>query len=101
MITNFAPNTDKMKSNNRVLKLSPREGVSMKDAGGLVDNRLFKGENSLHVIMDPQLSLWSFKYEKGDVPPALKSRFTTFQAAYKEAVAYFNKRNIEITEVVD
>jgi hypothetical protein len=31
----------------------------------------------------------------------LSGRFTSFQSAFKEAVNYFTKRNVEITEVID
>lgn len=101
MTINFVPNTDKMKSNHRELKLAPMPGQSTKDQSGMTDNRLFKGENKLYCTMDPQVSLWSFSYDKGQIPLPLQSRWTTFASALKTAKDYFNKRNIEITEIVD
>ena len=48
--------------------------------------------------MDTETCLWSFKYEKGIVPPALKGTFTGFRALKKHADAYFETRNIKVTE---
>jgi len=101
MTLNFVPQTDKMKSNTRQLKLTAMDGKPPTDSKGMVDKRLFSGENSLYAVMEPQTSLWSLKYEHGQVPTALQSNWTTFQGAYKEAKIYFNNRNVEITEIVD
>jgi hypothetical protein len=94
----------KMLTSDRILMLSPIEGKKATDSMGIVDPRLFsKGEDSnrLHAIMDPETCLWSFKYEKGAVPPALKGTYTGFRALKKFAEAYFLNRNIQITEVKD
>jgi hypothetical protein len=94
----------KMRSSDRVLKLEIMEGKKAMSSTGIIDPRLFKdGEdgNQLHAVMDPETCMWSFKYEKGAVPPALKGVFTGFKALKKHAENYFEGRNIKITEVKD
>jgi hypothetical protein len=91
----------KMKSADRVLVLSVIEGKKPLNTLGASDPRLFNGENKLHAIMDPQTTLWSFKYDMGMVPEPLKCKFTSFKAAKKYADNYFNPRNIEINQVID
>lgn len=92
-----------MKAPDRVLVLEPMEGKKALSSTGLVDPRLFKeGEegNRLHAVMDMETCLWSFKYDKGAVPPYLKEqKFTGFKALKKCADDYFTKRNIRIREV--
>jgi hypothetical protein len=88
---------------DRVLMLAPMEGFNPKNSMGIVDPRLFKeGEdaNRLHAVMDMETCLWTLKYEKGAIPPALQGqRFTSFKNAKKFAEDYFAKRKITITEV--
>jgi len=94
----------KMRSPDRVLKLEIIDGKKPLTASGLVDTRLFKsGEegNLLHAVMDTQTSLWSLRYDKGAIPPALEGKFTGFKQAFDHAKNYFEKRNIRITQVVD
>lgn len=94
----------KMRSPDRILKLEVIDGKKALSSTGLVDPRLFKdGEdgNKLHAVMDTETCLWSFKYDKGAVPPALKGTYTGFKALKKFADYYFNQRNIRITEVKD
>lgn len=95
----------KMRAPDRVLMLELIDGKKPMSSTGLVDPRLFKdGEeaNRLHAVMDQETCLWSFKYEKGAVPPALKDmKFTGFKKAKQFAEDYFLKRNIKITEVKD
>lgn len=68
---------------------------------GMVDPRVFSGENNLHVIMDLVTGLWTFKYERGIVPGALRERFTSFLQAYNFADNYLKTKNIKIVEVRD
>lgn len=91
----------KMKSPDRVLVLSVMEGKKPISTTGAADPRLFTGENKLHAIMDSATCLWRFKYDMGTVPEILKCSFTSFTALKKFAEQYYNKRNIEITEVKD
>lgn len=91
----------KMRSPDRVLVLKVKEGMKPMSTTGAADPRLFTGENKLHAIMDPQSCLWKIRYDSGIVPLPLQGTFTGFQALKKFAVAYFDKRNIEITEVKD
>src|ERR1700747_201647 len=94
----------KMRSPDRVLKLEVIDGKKPLNSTGIVDPRLFKdGEdaNKLHAVMDTETCLWSFRYEKGAIPPALKGNFTGFKALKKHADTYFEQRNVKITEVKD
>lgn len=93
----------KMRSPDRILILEPIEGRPL-NSKGIIDTRLFKdGEegNKLHAVMDTESCLWSFRYEKGIVPSALKGTFTGFRALKKFADEYFLQRNIKITEIKD
>lgn len=91
----------KIKKDDRILVLKQREGVKTLSSTGLVDSRLFTGENNLHVIKEINSNNWYFKYDSGGLPEALKQKFTTFGIAYAYAKKYFEKRNIYITEVID
>lgn len=91
----------KMRSPDRVLMLRPAEGKTALSSKGMLDNRLFKGENKLHAIMDTQTCLWSLKYEIGGLEAPLKQQWTSFNQLMKYLREYFNRRNVEITEVVD
>lgn len=89
----------KMRSTDRHIILKSKGDT--RATSGLIDNRLFSGENILHLKMDPQTCFWSFNYDKGLVPEPLRSQFTGFKAALKYAEDYFKKRNVEIVEVKD
>lgn len=91
----------KEKSKDRILVIKPMEGKDAKSSMGLIDTRLFTGENKLHAIQDPRNTLWSFKYDSGGLPEPLKQRFMNFTTCLQHAKTYFAKRNIEITEVID
>lgn len=87
---------------DRVLKLSVIDGMKPLTATGDVDPSLFKEDgNKLHAVMDSESCLWTFKYEKGAVPPALKGSFTGFRALKKHADNYYLKRNVQVTELKD
>jgi len=92
----------KNRSSDRILELKVIDNKAPISSTGLIDKRLFSGENRLHGIADPQYGHWSFKYDNGTLPPVLKEqRFTSFKALFNYAQDYFKKRNIEITEVID
>lgn len=91
----------KMRSPDRILVLSIMDGKKPLNTLGAADPRLFNGENKLHALMDEQTTLWSFKYDMGNVPPPLQCKFTSFSALRRHAEEYYNKRNIEIKEVKD
>lgn len=85
---------------DRVLRLAVKDGTKPKSSTGLVDTKLFSGETELHLTMDPQTNLWSFRYStNAPVPQPLQGQFTTFSKGYDHATMYFDKRNIKITEV--
>jgi hypothetical protein len=91
-----------VRSSDRVFVLKLKDGEKAKDSTGLVDTRLFQGGNNLHAVRDGRTNFWSFRYEKGGLPPALKGKsFTKFDNAYNYAKQYLDKRGIEITEVKD
>ena len=91
----------KMRSPDRILVLKVKDGQNPRTSKGVIDTRLFTGENKLHAVMDQQTTLWTLKYEQGGVPVPLQCSFTSFKALKAHADAYFNTRNIEITEVKD
>lgn len=90
--------TSKMKSNDRILvleKIDDGKGV------GLVDPKVFTGNNKLHAVMDEGTLLWSFRYDHGIVPGPLKDRFSSFKVLKQHAEDYFRNRNIKIKEVIE
>lgn len=99
-LTQLSPARNKMRSFDRILVLKAINGRPT-DEKGMVDKRLFTGENKLHAIMDTRNCTWTLKYEMGGIPPTLKGTFTNFPSILKHAREYYLKRNIEITEVLD
>lgn len=94
-------NTKKDRSSVRILVLRPLDAEKVKDPQGLIDNRLFKGENELYAYMDTETCLWSMRYKFGIVPESLKQKFTNFNKLYRFAEGYFAKRGVQIKEVID
>lgn len=92
---------DKNRSTDIILVLKPVDGEKPKSVTGLVDPRLFTGENRLHAIMNTQTCLWHLAYDNGILPGALKQQWTGWDPLYKFTTAYFKRRNIEIVEVID
>ena len=91
-----------VRSKDRVIALEVIDGMKAKSSTGLLDTRLFTGEQQLHLKMDPQTCFWSFQYSNnGVLPEPLKCQFTGFKAALKFAEEYFKNRNIKITEIKD
>lgn len=87
------------KSNDRILELSVPEGQSARSTQGLLDNRILKGTvNRLHAVQES--GLWYLKYDAGNVPPALKQRYTNFNVLMKHVTTYFKRRNIDVKEVL-
>lgn len=83
----------------KILSLTITPGTKPKNSNGLTEARIMSGDNKLQVIPD-QTSLWSFKYERGSLPPYLQEKkFTTFGQAFKFAYAYFAQRNILVEEI--
>lgn len=98
----FEPNyASKMKSTDRVFVLEKIEGTATKDSKGMVDNRLFTGENKLHAKMDPTNCQWYMQYESGVVPEPLMGRFTSFDKLKTHVENYYHKRNIKIKQVIE
>lgn len=101
MTTNFSPESN-LRASDRVLQLEVMDGMKPKSNTGLVDTRLFTGEQNLRLKMDPQSCLWYFQYtNNGLLPEALKGRFTGFKAGLNHAEDYFRRRNIKITAIKD
>ena len=93
-------NKIKNMSDDRVLVLEPIDGKPL-TTGGLIDKRLFTGDNRLHSIRDTRTGFWYLKYDMGTIPQPLQQRFTTFQKMYSFTDNYFNNRNIRIKEIID
>ena len=88
-----------LRSTDRILVL---EKVNVKDKDiGLFDPQVFEGKNNLHLVMDPTTCMWTFKYERGVVPPVLKATFTSFKQAKEHAETYLASKNIKIVDVKD
>lgn len=92
---------DKVRSNDRILMLEAIDGKTPLRASGLIDQKIFTGENRLHAVMDEQTSLWKLKYEKGIVPPVFDQRFTSFTKLMDFVTPYMKRRNLKISEVKD
>jgi hypothetical protein len=92
---------DQLRDDDRTLVLRPMPGKTVKNGIGLVDPRLFSGENNMHAIKESLTGLWYVKYESGGVPPVLKQKWTGFNALYRTVEEYMNKRNIIIESVID
>lgn len=88
-------------SNDRVLYIRPVDGLKPKSVTGLVDPRLFTGENNLHLVMDTENCLWGFRYERGNIPGALNTKFTSVEKALEHAKSYLRDRNLEIYKIDD
>lgn len=98
----FEPNySTKMRNTDRVIVLEKMEGKDTLNTQGLVDNRLFTGDNRLHAIMDPQNSQWSLRYDSGILPKSLAGKWTSFSKLKEFLTGYFYKRNINIKEIID
>lgn len=96
------PETANLRSADRVLELAPIEGKGPLTNQGVVDRRLFTGEQKLHIKMDPATCLWYFQWENnGIIPGGLQGRFTGFKSAMKHAEDYFARRNVQVTKVND
>lgn len=93
-------NLTKNHTRDRVLVLKPIEGKDPKGSNGLVDKRLFTGDNKLHAVMDPEYGHWYVKFDMGVVPPQLQQRWTNFAKLYHFVQEYYLTRDIEIKEVI-
>lgn len=90
-----------MQTNDRILVLKTIDGKSAKDSRGLVDSRLFTGENKLHGIYDERTGLWNLRYETGALPGALHQKFATFSELEDFTRKYFATRNVEVLEIIN
>ena len=89
------------RSKDRILVLEEIEPGSVKSSSGNLDNRLFKGGNRVHAVMDPATCFWKIKYEQGNAPEALNKTFTRFNLLLDTAKNYYNKRGLRIKEILD
>lgn len=93
-------NLNKNMSNDREIILQPKEGFNTLDSKGGIDNRLFKGTNKLRAILDTDSSLWHLKLDAGLLPAVFQQRYTTFDKVLAHVKDYYDKRNVEIKEVI-
>lgn len=91
----------KMKSEDRIIHLKVKDGMSPKSVTGLVDNRLFKeeGGNRLHGFFDSQRGAWRCKYDVGAIPSGIEGSWSTFAELLASVTTYFDKRNITVDRV--
>ena len=92
---------EKMATNDRVLVLKVIEGKSPKGSTGVVDPRLFSGNNKLHGVYDERTGLWNMRYETGALPGALQQKFGSFEQLEDFARKYFATRDVEIVEIIN
>lgn len=92
-------NTIKMASTDRIFSLSLIDDKLPKNSIGMVDPRLFSGENKLHIKKDPETNFWSFSYERGIPPRELQCVFTSATAAIRHAELYYRTRNLSLKEI--
>lgn len=85
-------------TNNKIIVLVPR--ANAKDVTGVVDKNLFTGKNKLHAVLEDN-GLWSLHYDSGMMNEQLRQRFTSLSMALRTVKEYFNKRNIDIKEVIE
>lgn len=93
-------NPNNLKKTTRQIVLEPMDG-KVTSTKGAVDNRLFKGTNKLHAVMDDQTCLWHMRYDSGVLPGALQQQFTSFTKLITFVTEYYKRRNIRIVEVID
>lgn len=91
---------DKNRKDVREILLRPIDG-SPKGPTGLVDRRLFTGENKIRATLNTKTCLWTISYEAGTVPRPLKSKYTKFNDLLFDVTEYFKRRNIKVVEVRD
>lgn len=91
---------DKNRFNDRLVICRKMEGKNALSSSGLIDNRIFTGENNLHIIQGPD-ALWHFKYDHGMLEQKLKQKFTTFTAIKNFITDYMARRNIEVKEIIN
>ena len=92
-------NTTEVNGNKRTLSLKPMQGGA-KDTTGLVDKRLFNGQNELYALMDTETCLWHLKQNDGSVDPKLRGKqWTSFKMLMNDVVPYYRNRNVEVTEI--
>ncbi len=91
---------DTMNSPVREIKLSIKDPSKKDSTMGMIDPAVIKGDNKFFAIMD-EYGNWSFRYKQGTLPEGLSGKFTAISKALHHAKIYFEKRNIEVTEVKD
>jgi hypothetical protein len=90
-----------LKSTDRIIKLKVKDGMKPESSGGAIDNRLFKNENNLHAIQQ-ETGLWVLKIEHGSLPPMLENQqWTNFTGVVRAVSEYYDKRNIEIANIIE
>lgn len=91
----------KTKNDDRILVLKPIAESGAINSTGMVDKRLFTGDNKLHIFQDPASLLWRVRLEAGVIPPGLRQGFTSYIRAYGVVERYYLKRGVKIVEVID
>lgn len=92
---------NKEKSSDRILVLKLQKDSVPLSSLGLMDKRLWTGGNRVHAVMNQTDCLWKIKYDAGSPPQPLRQRFVSFDSLMRTVKDYFNKRNLDIVEVID
>lgn len=83
-----------------VLKLKVIDGEKPLSSLGMVDKRLFTGDNKLHLKYNHQTHLYYYELDSGVLPQPLKQNFTSMQFAIEFAKDYYARRNVEVYEII-
>jgi hypothetical protein len=68
----------KVRKDKRIISLAPMEGKKTLSSTGMIDPRLFTGENQVIAQYDANAGMWSARYSVGATPMGLQQRFTLF-----------------------
>lgn len=98
LATMYQPSNTKMRAVDRTFVFEKMGDI--KNTTGMVDNRLFSGENRLHAKMDDH-SLWYLQMESGLLADPLKQKWTSFSKLKEYIDGYFQRRNVKLKEVID
>lgn len=101
MAQQFQPYYTNTASRDRIFKLKAKEGEKVKDPSGITNRGLFTGEVNLHAVQQGN-GLWTLYMQNGTLPPSLTgSQWTNFNLCHRAVAEYYNKRNIEIVDIVE
>ena len=91
----------KIKKDRRIISLRPIDGMKPRGSTGMIDPRLFSGDNQLIAVYDINNGMWYARYTIGATPASLQQRFTQFNDLIEYLRDYYKSRNVEISGIQD